>query len=572
MIDYLIDLIKRRDLILFLGAGISIAEPSSLPGFIELQNKTIWALCQGLESKLEHYYKVVYEETKYPQKKEKNDLTKRFMNLPPEYVFMLCKRSIVSNNKESARFGLKPLDEFGYAIPNENHYILAQLLANSYLPAIFTTNFDMLIESAVDELKEKSLFPKTIDSYCRPEQFEKIDDASGCIIKLHGSISDPNSIIICLDEVGKNCAFPKLNSLKYYLENYHILFSGYRGADLDIFSCLATVNCKGIIWNTRSEKNILPKIKHLLDKQKGKVIQADLNKLFKMIADKLNLSTGETKGIGLSKTRDFYKELLDWALNIELYSKIIIMGDLWEYIGKGSIGLEFFQRGYALTKQDKEVEIQNIFLGRLAGIFYNRREYDNARNVCNLIMDNFERIPDISKLNASIDTFQLIGLIEARKDIKAGMKWIIQSLRNQEELEKADEKTRYKKGGIYLNAANLLYHGGLLDEAINYYKYALEIIDEFGDVHGRARILSNFGTVLLKKGETDTFIHYYKDAEYLFSETGNICELSRILLNLAIVYNKIGKRKMSKNYARISLEYFELLGDSYRSEVAKQLL
>jgi tetratricopeptide (TPR) repeat protein len=97
-------------------------------------------------------------------------------------------------------------------------------------------------------------------------------------------------------------------------------------------------------------------------------------------------------------------------------------------------------------------------------------------------------------------------------------------------------------------------------------------VTEFGNVQGRAKILSNIGTLLLRKVEYDKSIYHYKEAEYLFNETGDIAGLSRILLNLAIAHNMKGIKEEAMQYALNALEYLDVLGDKYRSRIAKELI
>ena len=98
---------------------------------------------------------------------------------------------------ESLTYYLKILDIFKGGEPNANHILIARLAKNGYLRTIFTTNFDLLIEKALEKegLKKK----KDFDVYYDEEQFSTIDfdnmqDGIVRIFKIHGSIDNIDSI------------------------------------------------------------------------------------------------------------------------------------------------------------------------------------------------------------------------------------------------------------------------------------------------------------------------------------------------------------------------------------------
>ena len=558
-INKVVKLIKKRNLFFFVGAAISLAKPSQLLSFLDLQNEIIWALCRDLEGELKISYEHIHKEIKNGIISSK--IAKKFMNIAPEYVFQLCKQEIICENETPNYYALEPLGAFRGVLPNQNHLFLAKLLINEYIPAIFTPNFDLLIESAIQQLREREKSKVTIKKYWRPEQFKRIKNTRSKIFKLHGCIDDLDSIVISLHEIGKRCTFQKLKILRHFLENYYAFFSGYRGADLDIFNYIATTKCKGIIWNALSEQAMIPKVKRMLEIQKSNVIIGNLCDIFKTLSSKLNFGKLELKSIPGVKKREFSQDFCKWASRIKLPSKIVIMGDLWEYLGEWRKAIEFFGSGFKLAKKSKNKHIENLFLGRLAGIFYKTGKYLEARDSCKLRLDNAKDFPPLLRLSDYIVTLQLIGLIKAQTDIKKAINLFTQSLEYQEELEKIDKASKSRKSDILLNVGNVFYRGGCLDEAIKCYKSALKIYDEFGDVHGRARTLSNIGNVLLHKNKFDDCIFFYRQAEYLFDETGDIFELSRILLNLAIAYYKKRINQRAREYAYKALEYFNILSD-----------
>ena len=571
-IDEIVALIRRHDLFFFVGAGISIAKPSFLLTFRELQNKMIWALCHDFEPLLKNNYRPIYDAIdadKY------NDPTViKFLNIPPEYLFEICNKEIVGTNNSEKYLALEPLNAFRGGLPNRNHRILVNLLLRSFTPAIFTTNFDLLFERAIEDASSK--IGKNITRCWRIEQFITVNTDTPTLFKLHGSVDDSESVVISLDEIGKRAATAKLKSFQHFLENYYIFFCGYRGADIDIFSYLASTKCKGIIWNAHNENRIIPKIKMLLDAQDGSLIVGDLGHILEQLSENLNLGVPILDNDNSKDRSDvlatYYKSFIGWAGKVDHSSKLAIVGDLWEYVGEGAKAMQYFNAGLELSVTSIDMNTHNTFLQKLANVCYKLRNYRGAKELCSILLYNADSLAPALRLYQYINTLQLMGLIESKDDIKKGAMLLTQSLGYQEQLEKIDPKSRYLKSDILLNIATMFHKAHLLDEALGYYKSALTIYDEFGDIHGRAKILENIGSIFMQKDRYDDCIDLYGDSEYLLNETGDIPNLAKIHLNLARAYHKLGMLDKSKEYAKSASRYYKMLSDKQNFDLALKFL
>ncbi len=85
----------------------------------------------------------------------------------------------------------KILDIYKFGEPNTNHILIAKLAKKGHLKTIFTTNFDLLIEKALENEGLKR--DKDFEVYSDEEQFSRIDfDDIGNkpirVFKIHGSI------------------------------------------------------------------------------------------------------------------------------------------------------------------------------------------------------------------------------------------------------------------------------------------------------------------------------------------------------------------------------------------------
>ena len=112
------------------------------------------------------------------------------------------------------------LDAFpSVAIPTENHQVLASLPIKTY----WTTNFDKLIERALEEAS------KTYDVKALPERLAI--SKSNCdvvVYKMHGDIDNPDKTILTRDhfESYSETHQPFLNNFEYDLANKTFLFLG----------------------------------------------------------------------------------------------------------------------------------------------------------------------------------------------------------------------------------------------------------------------------------------------------------------------------------------------------------
>lgn len=109
--------------------------------------------------------------------------------------------------------------------------ILAKLLENFSINYVFSVNYDILLESAA----------KGIDSLVNDADFisTNIVHKKG-ILKLHGSITKPESIEGSLDEVGEFKGNKK-TTLDFLFNGHTIIFVGYSCKDPDLFPALEEI-------------------------------------------------------------------------------------------------------------------------------------------------------------------------------------------------------------------------------------------------------------------------------------------------------------------------------------------
>ena len=162
-ITEIISSIRSRDLVVFCGAGIS--RNSGLP----IANELTRTILEELPIKAVDINEIIESDLPF----------EAFM----EY---LSESSDISNI----------LNIFVDGKPNTNHVLIAKLAKYGYLKKIYTTNFDLLIEKA---LEIEGLI-KNKDFEVRFYEYDFLDldlisrESKIQIYKLHGSVEDENSI------------------------------------------------------------------------------------------------------------------------------------------------------------------------------------------------------------------------------------------------------------------------------------------------------------------------------------------------------------------------------------------
>ena len=201
----------RKRLGLFLGAGASLATPSSLPTFQNIKASWISKLAQLIA---------------YLPDDRKDFLLPLIDQTPPEVMFQMIDEVDRANL-------LKALDVILYwdKKPNANHLIAAEVIKRGGV--VWTTNFDTLIEEAFN------ISP--ID--CSQVAFNAFNPTPFLeprirLLKPHGTLAVPRSLIFRSNDVLRNLPSPVQQRLKQDVGECFFAILGYSGADVDMYPLL----------------------------------------------------------------------------------------------------------------------------------------------------------------------------------------------------------------------------------------------------------------------------------------------------------------------------------------------
>lgn len=210
----LLQKLKDNKVILFVGAGLSINSgafswPTLLAKLIEKCDQ------EGIDISRD--------------KKELNTLLKG--GTPDLLIAAKYLRSVLKEKMDEA---LK--ETLTKLRPNEAHSICAKI----GFPGIITTNYDSLIE---DKIREYTGVPCSVILPARLYDLARIEDNELWVLKLHGSVEDPGTIVLTFDDYEELYKEKSTHETFYRLmQRYTLLFVGFGMEDPDTVQQLVRMN------------------------------------------------------------------------------------------------------------------------------------------------------------------------------------------------------------------------------------------------------------------------------------------------------------------------------------------
>lgn len=120
--------------------------------------------------------------------------------------------------------------------PTKAHTHLARLVKHRFIRTIITTNYDTLIEKALR--KENTV--KDVDVIITEDDLRQVKEGHAKLIKLHGCITQRESICITSQETSKLGPW-KMDFLRACLRQNGMVFLGYSARDRDISTAIVDV-------------------------------------------------------------------------------------------------------------------------------------------------------------------------------------------------------------------------------------------------------------------------------------------------------------------------------------------
>lgn len=443
------------------------------------------------------------------------------------------------------------LDLFALGNPNNNHVWIAELAKKGLLKIVVTTNFDELIESA---LNTNGVSYQLI---YREDQFDSVDwEGSGLkVIKIHGSIHDRLNIAVTIKKVsGRELVHQRNKVIQGLLNNKQtesVLFMGYSCSD--IFDISPTIE------NAPSKKTSIYYLEH--DRRRS------FPEPFKPVKEKAdpNPFVDFSGFMTTAKTEDFVKAMADellgvklkdeprpsitWEPIVEVWLKEVfaangaefgyyLVGQLLVSATFFELAISYFEQGLSLAKKSGNDDLHMDFLYALGRSYHGLQTKESIPHALDYLQKGLDRCGDvfpkkkcsmmlsmgiiymenddyISSINYYTESFKLARLLSdgiivgkcignigiALKNIVAKptpskldflyqVALVLQNISLDVSIDQGDKRS---EGRTYGNIATLF---SLLDqkpEAIAFEEKALEIAVDLSDVYHQGIWNNNLG-------------------------------------------------------------------------------
>lgn len=558
IINELIQLIKKKKLAIFCGAGICLNPPSNLPTARQMRKAILSYLNIG--ESLPDEVQTLLEEGIYVDQRSVGD-NEEYSDLTRYYPFEAFIQSINGNAPI-----LETLQRiYTEGEPNKNHLLLANLLMKGYVKEIMTTNFDTKLEDAMKQVtgSDKIQGEKPVDLRViyKEEDFLRDDivrSAYPVIWKLHGTIDDPSSLRMTLELIAsKQLREARARILRHFFDevSHDILILGYSCSDeFDINPVLRDIeSTRRIFFVNHRPREVadLPEIRDLEDpfhKFHGRMILCYTDDLINCLWKKFVGTPFSENPRSTTWTR-----LIDeWNQRLQKGQRTFTMAQLLFAIQEYSFAENLFRQTLKIKENLEDQYGIFISLYQLAMSHYVQGNYKEAEEL-------FKRSLKIKKKDPYVRSkvFHQLGMIYQRYgDLKKAERLYQKSLKIDQRQKKQDgiASTLHQLATLQLDQKNY-------ERAEDLYRLCYESWEQLGNQLGMGHSLHLLARI--KEMRRD-----YEAAERLYWQSIEIAKrLSDQRGMAASLHQLAGLQIMRENYEtaeRLCQECFKIdkqLGD-----------
>jgi tetratricopeptide (TPR) repeat protein len=465
--------------------------------------------------------------------REEKDIGKLIRDYPLEAFIERISRSapdVLDTIAEVFRGGL----------PNANHHLIARMVEKGFVQEIFTTNFDVLVEKALENIgwtrKRDFHLYYTEDQFSRTESYRH-----PVVFKIHGSAHDVRSIRVTLELVASEMlSESRAKALRHFLTSRpgDILILGYGAKDdFDINPAMSgTSSHKRIFYvNHRPGDQGIGKLPQAFSSFHGTAIHCDTAKIVNYLWDALGLVND-------------WRVVIDRQANqIPLPTGVFITGSILYALQQLDESWELYRRAKGIYEKLGDRSRIAITLHQLAMIEEDRGDCDEAEKLHNEGLDIERRLGN--RLGVARTLGQL-GMVEHARG-------------NYDEAEKLHNRAKkiFEKLGEDSDLAIAVHHlamvecaKGNYDEAERMYERAERIFLRLGDESAMADTLHQLANIQYLKGRFDEAEKQYNRSLEIRSRLGDKSGVPATLHQLALIEQSRGNYAEAKRMYRQSLE------------------
>jgi len=549
-ISELILSLKKKELIIFCGAGIS--RDSGLPLTNQMEKSILRAIFNNINDSKN--FENIHEIMKLKLRLE---------------VFM----EAISENTDISKI----LNVFKGGKPNTNHIIIAKLAKKGFLKKIVTTNFDLLIEKAL----EKEGLIKNVDFkvYYKEKHFSEIDFSKIendviKIFKIHGSAEDKKSIRTTVKAIAhKNRLEKRMNLMRYLFSRGNekkVIFLGYSCSDdFDIIPQINSIteNQKKIIIvdhskieeifeSVKTKKFKNPFANHDVIKIKyntNKFIERFWSALINVISEGYQLDKSEYK---------WTKYISDWGEKIrnDRFVNYFIISSIFDRGSKFKKAIKYNRKMLEINKKINDMELELKCYTNLgteyAGLgYFNKANYYNYKAYNALRISKYEKNEKKERMSKC-----LMNIGNAYHSLRKNDRAIQY---HSEALKLCKGKKNGNTESKCLMNIGLDYEGlNKLKKANHYLKIALEKSIQIGDKNVESTCLENIGHYFLDSKGYPKAYEYYDKALQIYKYINDEAGICSCYIGKGAVFFELGHYVKSIHYYNVSLKVNKKLGNN----------
>jgi tetratricopeptide (TPR) repeat protein len=361
-------------------------------------------------------------------------------------------------------------------------------------------------------------------------------DPKKAIYKLHGCVSDSDSLQYTIKTVGKGLSEKKKQVFEYYMKKYPFIFIGFSDNDYDITKCILETKPK-TLW--LYHKNISDQIQRLLNKINGEKAPVDQNMVLEYIKRKnYNIDFERTS------IKEEYNIDKAWPGFIFRNQILKLMGNILNDAGLPFIAEDIFPIVNAFVEESESLD-DAIFAIERGKICITEGDLYNAEKYLIQALNYFRKRDDERYLSTAyllLFVYTISNIDYNRKGLKQLFENIIRSKCN---------KVDYR---VSLIVGIFLFFCGD-KKAENFLIQSINETRNYGDINQQAWAIYWYGNFLYLKNKYTKATEQFEEALYLSSMTGNMLLSAKICFNYGMC---LFNRKMIKESMMTLLKSFLL--------------
>src|SRR5271157_457537 len=479
---------------------------------------------------------------------------------------------------------LKFLDYLDLATtPNLLHLFLAQAIDRGH--HAITTNFDYLIEHALLKIVPTENY-SDIHAVITREDFLKYQEPKAhaeagrrLLFKIHGSKHDAitgaemrDSLLTTISALGRNkeggTSFAiesfKKHAIIDMLQNSCLVVLGYSGNDdFDIGPALKEFSgMKRVVWidhDLAAGTDVeCFRVTEEADGSDG----SHPSRVDALLAEMQRRSRVDVYKIRGNASAFIETELWPWFFpgeavpaieeaseplppfstfvdevlgNVPLLQKHALAGWLYWKLGCYDLYHDLNERGLQLAIEACDIAMESEFIENLGSYYFLKSDFEQAREYFEQAIESANRLDEFSRMAVFQNNLGEISRIKGQLDEAIEC--------YQDAIDEAGRVCDLKTKATALNNIGWIHHARGNPNAETFFKMALEIDENLGDLASKALHVSNIGVLQHDQKEYEEALKNFKEALNIADQLGEVADKVIFLNNIVSIYKEIGDLK-----------------------------